>query len=376
MKKHQRDISPHLYHNIPQRTTAIATYSARLGFLAQFDQPYLNTQRTNPQDCAPTHVKLSASTSSAKMSTPSDLPPITVPMSSSSPPTPSTALHVLLTRPHAPHLSHLTRLTSTTAGLDRTLMLIQYTCHLLSSTLRTLLHRHLAILATRFAEKASTTLLPNERVIATFPAPPLPSALASLASSTAAMSALASDVRTAMRLVGLLQMWAWACAAYTEPDPDAVVRAVTWAQVLVNTAYYALEGPVYLAGKGVVRGWSEERKARWWRAASMCFGGHVGLEVVRLGRVWMLRQERVRALDNGGEEEKPGDGVFVTKEDKMRALREEERKWMTSVQINAAYAPLCVHWSMPGGFVSDTWYGLLGSWAASLYIRDAWRNSA
>jgi len=180
-----------------------------------------------------------------------------------------------------------------------------------------------------------------------------------------------------MRLVGLLQMWAWARAVYEKPDEDAVVRTVTWMQVIVNTVYYGLEGPVYLAGKGVLKGWSEEKKARWWRVASMCFGGHVALEVVRLARTWQLRQEKTKALEKEGEGEKEaGHEMRLTKEERVKALRDEETKWMTSAQINAAFAPLCVHWSMPDGFVSDTWYGLLGSWAASLYVRDAWRNSA
>jgi len=285
---------------------------------------------------------------------------------------PSSLLHNLFTS-HQPNaaFSHLSRLLSTPSGIDRALMLVQYTSALLSSQLSKLLNLYLRRLATRFATNASSTLLPNEKVIATFPAPPIAARLVSTIASAKAATALCSDVRAALRLWGLLGMWAWARGTYLSPPKDALVKALTWGQICVNTSYYVLEHGAYLAGKGVIRGWSAEKIGNWWRIATICFGAHVGMEFVRLARVRSLRmQERVEKLQG-----KEG-GVDGDVEDMAGLEKQEDIKWLTAWQINAAYAPLCVHWSTPGGFVSDTVYGLLGSAAAVLYVRPLWAACA
>jgi hypothetical protein len=184
--------------------------------------------------------------------------------------------------------------------------------------------------------------------------------MANTIASCKAASALCSDVRAALRLFGLLSMYQWARGTWLAPPKDGIVKAITWAQIVVNTGYYAIENQVYLSGKGVLRGWAPEKQARWWRAASLCFGAHVSMEFVKLGRMWQLRQ--LEDVQEKGEQA-------------IESRRVEEANWKKALQVNSAYAPLCVHWSGMRS-VSDTWYGLLGSWAAMLYVRDAWRNSA
>jgi len=285
---------------------------------------------------------------------------------------PPALLHKLFTS-HQPNasLSHLSRLLSTPNGIDRALMFVQYTSALLSSQLARLLNLYLQHLATRFAANASSSLLPNEKVIATFPAPPVAARLASTIASAKAATALCSDVRAALRLWGLLGMWAWARGTYLAPPKDTLVKLLTWGQICVNTSYYVLEHGAYLAGKGVIRGWSAEQIGERWRIATMCFGAHVGMEFVRLARVRSLRvQERAaqRGQLKSGVDGRDGEIAGLEKD--------EDLKWMTALQINAAYAPLCVHWSTPGGFVSDTVYGLLGSAAAFSYVRPLWAAAA
>lgn len=319
-------------------------------------------------------------------STAPEQPLLPIPITPPNPPKPLVRLlNALFTGPHNDTLNHLTRLLSTHAGIDRTLMLLQYTLALLSSQLSKLLTLQLRVIATRFASKASASLLPNERVIATFPAPPTTSALATTIASAKAMSAACSDVRAFLRLWGLLGIYTWARGTWLNPPEDGLVKAITWTQVIVNTGYYVLEHPVYLAGKGVLTGWSAEKQGRWWRAASACFGAHVALEFVKLARIRSSRESRRRALEasqssmGAGKEgetdaEREEERARVASE--MEKIGKEEESWATSLQINAAYAPLCVHWSTPGGFVSDSAYGLLGSWAAALYVRGLWRACA
>lgn len=117
----------------------------------------------------------------------------------------------------------------------------------------------------------------------------------------------------------------------------------------------------------------------------MFFGAHVALEFVKLARVRGAREAKKRALlvrREQGEKVKEGETDAEREEERhtvqveLEKLRIEDAGWQTSLQINTAYAPLCVHWSKEGGFVSDTLYGLLGSWAAGLYVRNVWRATA
>lgn len=292
---------------------------------------------------------------------------------SKSPPFPSSLVHNLFTS-HQPNatIEHLARLLSTPKGIDRTLMLVQYSSVFTAGQLSRLLNLYLDRLATRFGNNASSTLLPGEKVVATFPAPPAVERLTSTIAGCKALAGTFGDVRTALRLWGLLAMWAWARGTYLSPPKDGLVKLLTWGQIGVNTAYYALEFAVYFAGKGVIRNVAPEKVANWMKIALWCFGGHVGMEFLRLYRVRSLR------IKDRAEKGQLKAGVQGEKEADIAAMeKEEDLSWRTALQVNAAYAPLTVHWIMPElGLVNDTMYGLLGSAVALLYLRPLWKEGA
>lgn len=93
--------------------------------------------------------------------------------------------------------------------------------------------------------------------------------------------------------------------------------------------------------------------------------GHVGLEFVRLGREWVLGR-RVEDRRGGRAEE-----VRV----KMERVR-VERRWWREVVVNAAYAPLTVHWSVEGGWVGEGVVGALGMVAGVVGFREVWGRTA
>ncbi|KAF2087941.1 hypothetical protein K490DRAFT_4699, partial [Saccharata proteae CBS 121410] len=261
----------------------------------------------------------------------------------------------------------LSRLLSTPSGTDSTLCTLSYTLTLIHATLRTRLDTHLQTLAHSIATKASSALLPGETIIASFPPT---SGLRRLASTTAAVKALAgliSDFRVFVRLWGLLGIYAWARATWSQPPGDGVVKAITWAQVVVNTLYQGLENGAYLASKGVLNseGWTGERgakrQARWWAWSSRFWAAHVGLEFVRLGYEW--RRRVVDGVETGDAE----------KEGKLRKM-EDARWWRESIS-NMAYAPLTIHWSMEEGVIGESVVGLLGMVAGGVNLRERWRQT-
>merc|ERR1711977_765913 len=51
------------------------------------------------------------------------------------------------------------------------------------------------------------------------------------------------------------------------------------------------------------------------------------------------------------------------------------KRWRRQLLINAAYAPLTIHWSLEKGLVGEFWVGLFGSVAGLAKLKEAWRLS-
>lgn len=262
--------------------------------------------------------------------------------------------------PQPPH-----RVLSTTTGLDTTLLTINYALVLLHSQLDALSTHRLSVAANALVEKASTTLLPGETLIAALAAAPS-SRLVRTSKSLRALADLIADFRIFLRLWGLLGIWSWGAATWREPPQDRVLRAVAWAQVLANAVYQAMENAAYLGSHGVLR-MSEATQNRWYAVSSRFWMAHVVLDFGRLARMRQLRHRR-------------GDRVGVEKEERDGAgkvqMVKEEAKWWSEAYVNAAYAPLTVHWSLEQGCLSEAWVGFLGTIAGLVGFKERWQETA
>jgi hypothetical protein len=49
---------------------------------------------------------------------------------------------------------------------------------------------------------------------------------------------------------------------------------------------------------------------------------------------------------------------------------------MKQMIINAAYAPMTIHWSLENGLVGDFWIGVFGSTAGAMKLGALWRSTA
>lgn len=281
-------------------------------------------------------------------------------MDSPNPKPPTSLLLRLLHHPSNKHIAHLQRILSTASGIDTTLLLIGYTFTLIQSQLAALLNLRLSVLAERVAANASKTLSPGETIIATLQLPSPTSRLADVQVGMKTFAGMCSDVRAFMRLWSLLGIWAWARRVASDGPRDGVLRAVAWGQVAANAGYLLCEHPSYLAGKGVLPGWSPERIRRGWIWAGRFFAAHVAMDFVRM---WRVNALRVRQGD-------------VDEKEVKLARAEEDRLWWKTMYVDLAYSPLCVHWSVPGGFVNESWYGGLGMIAGIAGFRELWRQTA
>ena len=239
-----------------------------------------------------------------------------------------------LTTPH--------RLLSKTATLDTTLLTTSYTLHLIHALL--------------FRLQTPRTLVPLARI--------------------SALTALLDEFRVLLRLTGLLGIYSWACSTYASPPKDGVVKYITWAQVASCVVFQALENGAFLAGMGVV-GWKKERVARAWVWSARAWGVYVGLELGRLGweaRKWQGGREGGRENDGGMGK---GEAELVVKEKEGKGdVHLDWDKWKREVGVNAAYAPMTVHYSLENGVLSEGAIGALGVVVAWLTMGKAWRECA
>ena len=115
--------------------------------------------------------------------------------------------------------------------------------------------------------------------------------------------------------------------------------------------------------------------------SARAWGVYVGLELGRLGweaRKWKAKGkgdgERVGGNDGG---KGKGEAELVVKEkDGQEEKGVDWEKWKREVGVNAAYAPMTVHYSLENGVLSEGAIGALGVVVAWLTMGKAWRECA
>lgn len=253
-----------------------------------------------------------------------------------------------------PPIHHVQRLLSHTSTLDTTLLTLTYTLSLLKSLL-----------------------------------PRLP-ATSSLKSALPPLLAILSEYRILLRLPGLLSIYTGAVATYLSPPKDRLLQSLAWAQLISIALFQALENAAFLADKGVLK-WKPGRsgKASMWSCRAWMV--YVGLELGKLGYEYQARTVKSPAegKEKGIGERQIAEGILSTEMiDSDKNLTELERKaaameekewlagWKTRLAVNAAYAPMTVHYSFANGFLSDHSSAALGCIVAWLTFGDAWRKTA
>ena len=164
-----------------------------------------------------------------------------------------------------------------------------------------------------------------------------------------------------MRLWGMLGVYAMAKGNYLKPPKDALLNAVSWTQTLALGSYYVCENAYYLAGKGVLHGWTGPEIKMWAKRSLRMFLAYVVLDFVRLYRSrQLLGVKKATAVD------------VKEKED----ISKEEKVWVRTAVVDAAYVPLSLHWASEAGVLSEGWVGALMTFVGVVKFRAAWAASA
>jgi hypothetical protein len=187
------------------------------------------------------------------------------------------------------------------------------------------------------------------------------------------LGSLASEARTIARLWALVGMYFWAKrlvlnlvaarssggsekAAAAGQGESKMATLVSWAQLLSCGAFQVLENGAYLSGRGVL-GWTPAQQGKAYVVGARFLGIYTALELGRLLAEFVARRDR--------------DYSAATAEERAEvdALRR-------SAAINMAWAPLTVHWSVDGGFLTDLVVGAGGCIPGVIQMSKLWRETA
>jgi len=272
-------------------------------------------------------------------------------------------------------LTHLGRVLVTAAGTDKLLMTIYYVLKLIYPTIARLRTLRAQQFLARFVQKASDTPLPGGTLVATFASVPGNDRLGSVEASTRNLAGVISDFRIFVRLWGMIGIYGWARSTWYSPPEDSVVRGLVWAQIAANVGFQLFENVAYLASKGVLRGprFDEKRQTVWWMWSSRFWAGHVGLEALRLLRVWQLFERK--SGHAGGKADMANSKVSSSGGIDAETRSVEVNAWRRAWTVNAAYAPMTIHYSLERGLLSDEWLGVVGLIAGTTGFKQIWEQT-
>lgn len=133
----------------------------------------------------------------------------------------------------------------------------------------------------------------------------------------------------------------------------------------------------------------KERVGRMWVWSSRAWCLYVGLELGRLGLEFrdMTKREKVVLEKKEEEEEEDGsvvelreekDDALVTfeKDEESKEMGEQWMKWRNDLAVNAAYAPMTVHYSLEDGILSEGPIAALGCVVAWCTFGRAWKDAS
>lgn len=174
------------------------------------------------------------------------------------------------------------------------------------------------------------------------PSPKIPAGAISPSAPTSPLIPLAltlGDLRTTLRLTGLIPLYVLLKSLIRSSEPDKVTYAIKLAQCASYITFQALENIHHLTNKTVIN-------ANWTNARFARLGGNASL-VTWSCRAWLagvtcdflrLLREAQLARQNGTYERL-----------NVEQKREADKKWWSEFLVASSWYPMAVHYSVVGG---------------------------
>ncbi|KAL7921486.1 hypothetical protein ACQKWADRAFT_295199 [Trichoderma austrokoningii] len=266
--------------------------------------------------------------------------------------------------------AHLLRCIQTRAGADAVLQFLCYAFKLSGAVLETLSRNALRQSAQKLVAMAFQLPPATTVVLSSAPAPPGAAFALGLANNLKALSGVLGEARTINRLWGLLGLYFGLKRIVARMRPrkiasekegeGAVVEAAaaapfetifSLAQIVTLVLFQVFENLAFLGSKKAID-LKPATMGKFGLLSVRCWGTYVFMELSR------LLVERARS----------------SRQVKTAAWA---KTWNKSFLRNLAWAPLTVHWSIPGGGpLPDALVGLLAMYPSTGQVVDLWRETA
>ncbi|KAI8869541.1 hypothetical protein GQ42DRAFT_163345 [Ramicandelaber brevisporus] len=255
--------------------------------------------------------------------------------------------HRLMNDP-MPTLNHWVRFISTSRGLDKILMLVQYVSKLVIWGIQ----RRAVSNGTEAAIKAANQVAEQLRNIA----------------------GPASNFRILMRFTGLIPLFAWIRAVESNTRPESLLlHGIQRLENLCNLIYYPLEHMYWLGANGVIRMSPKtiEKISVW---SCRFWAAYVVLHFFSLAEELRVLRWRKKDITTIEAFKNPDAGEIQAKLEKIEQAKVD---WTIDAMINTAYFPLTLHWSMyDSTILTDASVGFFGTIAGIGQFMAAWRATA
>ncbi|KAI5293035.1 hypothetical protein KEM52_005878 [Ascosphaera acerosa] len=257
-------------------------------------------------------------------------------------------------------IRRLAKLVSTNTGEDRVIGTCGYSAqiihYLISPAFASLLNRYRS-----FRGQASIVApsISNKDV-------------AKLSPKLLALSALASETRMTLRLLGLFPLLSWGSSTLKSPPKDKVLGPVIFTQIISIICYQFLENVAWLTAKGVlppvnfiVRRLGGVSRTMMHSVRFWLF--YMILQIVKVARErYLARKQRLSKEATGKWDQ-----------ESIRAEAEGSRAAKKTLVTSLSWLPLCMHWSFERGIgVPQELVGLISFTAGAWALRDLWVDTA
>lgn len=252
----------------------------------------------------------------------------------------------------------LNKLLKTPGGLQSFLSTTNYGLYILAYLHSTAPSRAqiIARLATALGRTPSKAPIANPSAAADVPVSPIiPLALA------------ISDLRTTLRLTGLIPLYVLLKSLIRSKEPDRVTYLIKLAQCLSYIGFQSIENVYHLTNKTVIAStWTNSRFSR--------FGGHAKLMTWSC-RFWLagISCDFLRLARESQLSKQNGTYARLSQEEK----READRKWWSEALVATSWYPMALHYAIEGGIgLNLGMIGACGFFANLGNFLKAWDTTA
>ena len=258
-------------------------------------------------------------------------------------------------------LSHLHRCMKTRGGTDVVLLFITYALRFTGAIIDDVTRASLRHSARKLIDLFYILPPSSTVVLSGAPAPPLAAFAIQLSARIKALVAMLGEWRTMNRMWGVMGMYFAAKellkrfrAEKAEGKPtERFNTAVEASQIALLTTYHICEATAWLSHKGVL-GWSPQVQGRLSMWSVKAWATYVAFDITK-----MLVQ-RARRVDSADAQEN----------------KKWKTEWTKEFLRTSSWAPLTVHWSVPGGLLPEVLVAFFALYPSAGYMKDLWRDTA